>query len=49
MSKPFKCKLKDLVHDLEQLGVVTITMEKAGVGLAIAQELKSKGIRVELY
>ena len=46
---PFKCKLRDLVHDLEQSGVVNITMERAGVGLAVAQELKSRGIRVELY
>lgn len=49
MVGDFKCKLKDLVHDLELLGVEKIKMCIAGVGIAVAEELKYKGILVEEY
>jgi hypothetical protein len=44
-----KCKLKDLVHDLEQLGVEKIKLCSAGVGIAVVQDLRYKGIHVEEY
>jgi len=46
---PFKCKLKDLVDDLKQLGVEKIKICSAGVGVAIAEQLRLKGIQVEEY
>lgn len=45
-KKKSKSKLKDFCNDLEQLGVTEITMNTAGLGLAVADSLKEKGIEV---
>ena len=42
-----KCKIKDLIDDLVNvLGVTEITMDNAGLGIAISDALKHKGVKV---
>jgi len=44
-----KCKLKDLVADLVELGVTDIKMSSVGIGDAAACILKEKGVDVKRY
>ena len=41
-----KCQVKDLCDDLVELGITEITMSFSGLGLAIADYLTDKGIKV---
>jgi len=43
----FKCKLKDLVDDLIQLGVTEIKLDTTGLGLCASDMMKERGIFVK--
>ena len=45
----FKCKIKDLIDDLVDIWDVTeITMDDSGIGAAIVDNLREKGVKVKI-
>lgn len=45
----FKCKLRDMVDDLVQLGITEIRMDVTGLSDMIAEVLSERGITVDKY
>ena len=43
----FKCKLKDLIHDLLLLDVTEITLDDSGIGMCVADNLRFFGVKVK--